>query len=127
MSILLHGHGDSAGQRAACLIEPQDLASQTEIGIVAVRPLEACKLIVLKQAFDRTDVEFIDENGGGRGCECNGHLEREEQIKATATADSKNIKVWYEIVIEQEPGWGGKESLKRQRAIVLATLSMPTR
>jgi predicted phage terminase large subunit-like protein len=37
-------------------------------------------------------------------------LEREEQIKATAAADSNSIKSWYDIVIEQEPGSGGKES-----------------
>jgi predicted phage terminase large subunit-like protein len=39
-------------------------------------------------------------------------LEREEIIKATAAADKNSIKSWYEIVIEQEPGSGGKESFE---------------
>ena len=39
-------------------------------------------------------------------------LEREQQIKATAAADKNSIKNWYEIVIEQEPGSGGKESFE---------------
>jgi transcriptional regulator with XRE-family HTH domain len=53
---------------------PQDLASQAGIGIVTVRQVEAgstkprpATLIVLKQAFERAGVEFIDENGGGPG------------------------------------------------------------
>jgi transcriptional regulator with XRE-family HTH domain len=52
----------------------QDLASQAGIGIVTVRQVEAgstkprrATLIVLKQAFERAGVEFIDENGGGPG------------------------------------------------------------
>ncbi len=36
-------------------------------------------------------------------------LDREQQIKATAAADEHRSKAWYEIVIEQEPGSGGKE------------------
>ena len=39
-------------------------------------------------------------------------LEREQQIKATAAADSNSIKNSYDIVIEQEPGSGGKESFE---------------
>lgn len=52
----------------------QDLASQAEIGIVTVRQIEAgvgeprrATLVVVRQAFERAGVEFIDENGGGPG------------------------------------------------------------
>jgi transcriptional regulator with XRE-family HTH domain len=52
----------------------QDLAGHAGIGIVTVRQVEAgstsprrATLIVLKQAFERAGVEFIDENGGGPG------------------------------------------------------------
>jgi len=52
----------------------QDLAGHAGIGIVTVRQVEAgstsprrATLIVLKQAFERAGVEFIDENGGGAG------------------------------------------------------------
>jgi predicted phage terminase large subunit-like protein len=37
-------------------------------------------------------------------------LEREERIKFWAQNDRKNIKGGYEVVVEQEPGSGGKES-----------------
>jgi predicted phage terminase large subunit-like protein len=39
-----------------------------------------------------------------------GALERERKIEALAALDRKDIKGSYEIVIEQEPGSGGKES-----------------
>jgi predicted phage terminase large subunit-like protein len=40
-----------------------------------------------------------------------GALERERQIKAWAERDTANIKTGsYEVVVEQEPGSGGKES-----------------
>lgn len=39
-------------------------------------------------------------------------LDREQQIKATAVADQNLMKACYEIVIEQEPGSGGKESFE---------------
>jgi transcriptional regulator with XRE-family HTH domain len=52
----------------------QDLASQAGVGIVTVRQLEAgvneprrSTLEVVRQAFERAGVEFIDENGGGEG------------------------------------------------------------
>ena len=52
----------------------QDLADHAGLGIVTVRQIEAgtteprrATLVVLKQAFDRAGVDFIDENGGGPG------------------------------------------------------------
>ena len=52
----------------------QDLASQAGVGIVTVRQIEAgvneprrSTLKVVRQAFERAGVEFIDENGGGPG------------------------------------------------------------
>ena len=52
----------------------QDLAGQAGVGIVTVRQVEAgateprrSTLVVLRQAFERAGVEFIDENGGGPG------------------------------------------------------------
>jgi len=51
-----------------------DLAREAGIGIVTVRQVEAgagtprrATLVVLKQAFEKAGVEFIDENGGGPG------------------------------------------------------------
>ena len=52
----------------------QDLANQSGIGIVTVRQVEAgvtkprhATLVVLRQAFERAGIGFIDENGGGPG------------------------------------------------------------
>jgi predicted transcriptional regulator len=52
----------------------QDLATQAGVGIATVRQVEAgateprrATLVVLKQAFEKAGVEFIDENGGGAG------------------------------------------------------------
>jgi len=52
----------------------QDLARQAGVGIVTVRQLEAgvneprrSTLEVVRQAFERAGVEFIDQNGGGAG------------------------------------------------------------
>jgi transcriptional regulator with XRE-family HTH domain len=52
----------------------QDLASQAGVGIVTVRQIEAgvteprhSTLVVVRQAFERSGIEFIDENGGGPG------------------------------------------------------------
>jgi transcriptional regulator with XRE-family HTH domain len=52
----------------------QHLAREAEIGIVTVRQVESgatqprrATLMVLRQAFERAGVEFIDENGGGSG------------------------------------------------------------
>ena len=52
----------------------QDLADQSEVGIVTVRQLEGgihkprrATLRVIRQAFESAGVEFIDENGGGAG------------------------------------------------------------
>lgn len=52
----------------------QDLADAAQIGIVTVHQLEAglsqprrATLEVIRRAFERAGVEFIDENGGGPG------------------------------------------------------------
>ena len=52
----------------------QKLADRAGLGIVTIRQIEAgitdprrATLVVLKQAFERAGVEFIDENGGGAG------------------------------------------------------------
>jgi predicted transcriptional regulator len=52
----------------------QDLANQAKVGIVTIRQLEKgmseprrSTLEVVRQAFERAGVEFIDENGGGPG------------------------------------------------------------
>ena len=52
----------------------QDLADRARVGIVTVRQLEAglteprrSTLEVVRRAFERAGVEFIDENGGGPG------------------------------------------------------------
>jgi transcriptional regulator with XRE-family HTH domain len=52
----------------------QDLADHAGLGIVTVRQIEAgtteprrATLVVLRQAFGRAGVDFIDENGGGPG------------------------------------------------------------
>jgi transcriptional regulator with XRE-family HTH domain len=52
----------------------QELADRAGLGIVTIRQIEAditdprrATLVVLKQAFERAGIEFIDENGGGAG------------------------------------------------------------
>jgi predicted transcriptional regulator len=52
----------------------QDLAKEAGVGTVTVHQLEAgtsqprrATLDVIKRAFERAGVEFIDENGGGPG------------------------------------------------------------
>jgi len=52
----------------------QDLANEAGIGIVTVHQLEAgtsqprrATLEVIRRAFEKAGVEFIDENGGGPG------------------------------------------------------------
>ena len=52
----------------------QELADRAGLGIVTIRQIEAditeprrATLAVLKQAFERAGIEFIDENGGGPG------------------------------------------------------------
>jgi predicted transcriptional regulator len=52
----------------------QDLANEAGVGVVTVHQLEAgtsqprrATLDVIKRAFERAGVEFIDENGGGPG------------------------------------------------------------
>ena len=52
----------------------QELADRAGLGIVTIRQIEAditdprrATLAVLKQAFERAGMEFIDENGGGAG------------------------------------------------------------
>ena len=65
----------------------QDLASQAGVGIVTVRQIEAgstdprrATLAVVRQAFERAGVEFIDENGGGPGVRLS-KLQRGKQRK----------------------------------------------
>jgi transcriptional regulator with XRE-family HTH domain len=79
--IALNGHTAAMVTPAQCraargLLDwsQQDLASQAGVGIVTVRQLEAgvneprrSTLEVVRQAFERAGVEFIDENGGGPG------------------------------------------------------------
>ena len=76
MGILLRcSHLHSAEQRAGSLIGASKISlSQAGVGIVTVRQVEAgateprrSTLVVLRQAFERAGVEFIDENGGGPG------------------------------------------------------------
>ena len=52
----------------------QELADRAGLGIVTIRQIEAditdprrATLVVLKQAFERAGIEFIDQNGGGPG------------------------------------------------------------
>jgi predicted transcriptional regulator len=52
----------------------QELANKAAVGIVTVRQLEAgtheprrATLDVVRRAFEKAGVEFIDENGGGPG------------------------------------------------------------
>ena len=52
----------------------QDLANEAGVGVVTVHQLEAgtsqprrATLDVIRRAFERGGVEFIDENGGGSG------------------------------------------------------------
>jgi len=52
----------------------QDLANEAGVGIVTVHQLEAgtsqprrATLEVIRRAFEKAGVEFIDENGGGPG------------------------------------------------------------
>jgi transcriptional regulator with XRE-family HTH domain len=52
----------------------QELADRAGLGIVTIRQIEVgitdprrATLAVLKQAFERAGIEFIDENGGGPG------------------------------------------------------------
>jgi transcriptional regulator with XRE-family HTH domain len=65
----------------------QDLASQAGVGIVTVRQVEAgvteprrSTLAVVRQAFERAGVEFIDENGGGPGVRLR-NPQRPKQLK----------------------------------------------
>jgi transcriptional regulator with XRE-family HTH domain len=52
----------------------QELADAAGVGVVTVHQLEAGKseprratLLVVRRAFEKAGVEFIDENGGGPG------------------------------------------------------------
>jgi predicted transcriptional regulator len=52
----------------------QELANKAGVGVVTVHQLEAgtsqprrATLDVIRRAFESAGVEFIDENGGGRG------------------------------------------------------------
>jgi len=75
------GHIESMVSAAQCraargLLDwsQQELADRAGLGIVTIRQIEAditdprrATLVVLKQAFERAGIEFIDENGGGAG------------------------------------------------------------
>jgi predicted transcriptional regulator len=63
----------------------QDLANQAGVSIITVHQLEAgssqprrATLDVIRRAFERAGVEFIDENGGGAGL----RLRKRSQPKA---------------------------------------------
>src|SRR5262245_17382079 len=63
----------------------QELAQKAGVGVVTVHQLEAgtskprrATLEVIKQAFERAGVEFINENGGGPGL----RLRRRQRKKA---------------------------------------------
>ena len=52
----------------------QELAKNAEVGVVTIRQVEAgmteprkATLTVIRQAFEKAGIEFIDENGGGPG------------------------------------------------------------
>ena len=52
----------------------QELANAAHIGVATVRLFESegvgarqATLVVIRQAFERAGIEFIDENGGGPG------------------------------------------------------------
>jgi predicted transcriptional regulator len=52
----------------------QELAKMAEVGVVTIRQVEAgtteprkATLTVIRQAFEKAGIEFIDENGGGPG------------------------------------------------------------
>jgi predicted transcriptional regulator len=64
----------SRAARALLAWTQQDLANEAGIGIVTVHQLEAATsqprlatLKVIRQAFEKAGVVFIDENGGGPG------------------------------------------------------------
>src|SRR5258708_37572335 len=64
----------SRAARALLAWNQQDLANEAGVGIVTVHQLEAgtsqprrATLDVIRRAFERAGVEFIDENGGGPG------------------------------------------------------------
>jgi transcriptional regulator with XRE-family HTH domain len=67
----------------------QDLATEAGVGIVTVRQIEAgtteprrSTLVVLRQAFERGGVEFIDENGAGPGVRLAKHHKSKKSKKA---------------------------------------------
>jgi transcriptional regulator with XRE-family HTH domain len=62
----------------------QDLATQARVGLVTVHQLEAgtsrprrATLEVIRRAFEKAGVEFIDENGGGPGVRLRYRISRE--------------------------------------------------
>ena len=66
----------------------QDLAKEAGVGIVTVHQLEAgtsqprrATLDVIKRAFERAGVEFLDENGGGPGV----RLRKRQRTKRSPT------------------------------------------
>jgi transcriptional regulator with XRE-family HTH domain len=68
----------------------QDLANEAGVGIVTVHQLEAgtsrphrATLEVIKRAFERAGVEFIDENGGGPGV----RLRKRQRTKRPSATD----------------------------------------
>jgi transcriptional regulator with XRE-family HTH domain len=64
----------SRGARGLLGWSQQELANEAGVGIVTVHQLETgtsqprrATLDVIRRAFERAGVEFIDENGGGPG------------------------------------------------------------
>jgi len=66
----------------------QDLAREAGVGVITVHQLEAgsstprrSTLEVIKRAFERAGVEFIDANGGGPGVRLTGKPKKETRKK----------------------------------------------
>lgn len=73
----------------------QDLADEAGVGVVTVHQLEAgtsqprrATLDVIKRAFERAGVDFIDENGGGPGVRLR---KRQDQKPSTKRARTQRI------------------------------------
>src|SRR5262245_56619434 len=74
MSLPMITPAQSRAARGLIAWNQQDLANEAGVGVVTVQQLEAgtsqprrATLDVIRRAFERAGVEFIDENGGGPG------------------------------------------------------------
>jgi transcriptional regulator with XRE-family HTH domain len=74
MSLPMITPAQSRAARGLLAWNQQDLADEAGVGVVTVHQLEAgtsqprrATLDVIRRAFERAGVEFIDENGGGPG------------------------------------------------------------